>query len=134
MVPSSAARDLDGLFATSDVVSLHLAFNAQTRGIITDHHLGLLKPGALFVNTARAELISSGALLRRLRRGDVAAGLDVFDDEPLPADDPLCTLPNTVLTPHVAWRSDGAMRNLVDQCIHAVTAFFRGRSYHVVEP
>ena len=80
----------------------------------------------LFVNTARAEVIEPGALLARLQRGDIPAALDVFDHEPLAADDPLCKIPGIVLTPHIAWRTDGAYIGMTKQVVQSIAAFFKG--------
>ncbi|KAA8831129.1 NAD(P)-dependent oxidoreductase [Bifidobacterium tissieri] len=126
------ADSIDDVFAKADVVSPHLALNDATRGIITARHLDMLHPGAIFLNTARAELVEQGALERRLNNGDIFAGLDVFDPEPLPDDAPLRDCPNTVLTPHVAWRSDKALAGIVDQNIRSVVAFLDGGSYNIV--
>ncbi|MBT1177436.1 NAD(P)-dependent oxidoreductase [Bifidobacterium callimiconis] len=126
------ASSIDDVFATADVVSPHLALNDATRGIITASHLDLLRPGSIFLNTARAELVAPGALEQRLRKGDIFAGLDVFSPEPLPADAPLRDCPNTVLTPHVAWRSGKALAGIVQQNVRSVIAFLDGGSYNVV--
>lgn len=126
------ASSIDDVFSTADVISPHLALNDATRGIITAHHLDLLRPGSIFLNTARAELVEPGALEQRLRRGDVFAGLDVFAPEPLPDDAPLRDCPNTVLTPHVAWRSGKALDGIVRQNIRSVIAFLDGESYNAV--
>jgi glyoxylate reductase len=90
------------LVRTSDVLSLHLPHTRETEGMIDERVLGLLPPGAVLVNTARGGLIDEGALVRRLRTGELTAGLDVFAFEPLPADHPLVELENVVLSPHVA--------------------------------
>jgi len=91
-----------------------------------------LPPGPLFVNTARAEVIEPGALLARLQRGDIPAALDVFDHEPLAADDPLCKIPGIVLTPHIAWRTDGAYIGMTKQVVQSIAAFFKGEEFNVV--
>lgn len=101
---AESAATMDEVFSRADIVSLHLALNDATRGIIGPAQLDLMRPGTLLVNTARAELIEPGAMLRRLSRGDIAAAIDVTAPEPLPDDDPLRTLPNLIITPHVAWR------------------------------
>lgn len=124
--------DLGDLFATSDIVSLHLPLTNSTRGIITADHLNRLRSGTLFINTARAEIIEQGALTKRLMLGDIRAGLDVFDHEPLDANDPLRTLDNVILTPHVAWRNDEARDNLTRQVIESVTSFLNGRDMNRV--
>jgi phosphoglycerate dehydrogenase-like enzyme len=92
------------LFATSDVVSLHLVLGERTRGAVGAAELNAMKPTAWFVNTSRAGLVDEPALLAVLREQRIAgAGLDVFPIEPLPAHHPLLTLPNVVLTPHLGY-------------------------------
>lgn len=129
---ATRAERMEDVFAGADVVSLHLALNDGTRGIIGPRHLDLIRSGGMLVNTARAELIAPGAMLERLRRGDILAAVDVTDPEPLPDDDPLRALPNLVITPHVAWRSDRALRALVEQNVRSATAFLRGERYQVI--
>jgi phosphoglycerate dehydrogenase-like enzyme len=95
------ASELDTLFRESDYVSMHCALNSQTRGMIGERELRLMKPTAYFINTGRGELVHQETLVRALQEHWIAgAGLDVFDEEPLRADDPLTQLDNVVLTPH----------------------------------
>lgn len=109
--PGSAGADpaiprlpLTELLATSDVVSLHLTVSEQTRGILDRERLHGLKPRSVLVNTSRGALIDEEALVEALREGPLAAaGLDVFTHEPLPAESPLRSLPNVMLTPHLGW-------------------------------
>ena len=94
---------LGDLLRESDVVSVHLRLTDDTRRILARHELALLKPSAYLINTARGALVDRDALLDALRAQRIAgAALDVFDEEPLPVDDPLRSLPNVVLTPHNA--------------------------------
>lgn len=125
-------EDMNELISNSDVVSVHMPLLDSTRGIITAKNLDALHPGTLFVNTARAEVIEPGALLARLQRGDIPAALDVFDHEPLAADDPLCKIPGIVLTPHIAWRTDGAYIGMTKQVVQSIAAFFKGEEFNVV--
>ena len=127
-----SAVDIDQVFAESNIVSMHLALNEQTTGIIGTRQLNLLRPGSLFINTARAELVDGDALLYRLQKGDIRAGLDVFAPEPLSKDDPLRALDNVVLTPHIAWRSKQALQGIVQQSVRAAVAFLQGTAYNVV--
>jgi phosphoglycerate dehydrogenase-like enzyme len=101
----------DELFRRADVVSVHLALNDRTQGIIGAREIGMMKPAALFVNTARGKLVDQAALTEALRARRIGgAALDVFAEEPLPADDPLHELHelheyNITLTPHSGWQS-----------------------------
>ena len=97
-------RPLDALLRESDVVSLHLPLAPDTERLIDAGAIACMKPGAVLVNTARGALVDEAALADALRRGHLgAAGLDVFEAEPLPAESPLLGLDNVVVTPHVAW-------------------------------
>ena len=100
---------LDELLARSDVISLHLPLTPQTRHLIDGPALARMKPGAILINTARGAVVDETALLAALRDGRLAAGLDVFADEPLPPGNPLPMLPNVVLTPHCASHTEGAL-------------------------
>jgi phosphoglycerate dehydrogenase-like enzyme len=101
----------DELFRRADVLSVQLALNDQTQGIIGEREIGLMRPSALFVNTARGKLVDQAALVRALRERRIGgAALDVYAVEPLPVDDPLHALhedlsSNVTLTPHSAWQS-----------------------------
>jgi phosphoglycerate dehydrogenase-like enzyme len=101
----------DELFRCADVVSVHLALNERTQDIIGAREIGMMKPAALLVNTARGKLVDQAALTEALRARRIGgAALDVFAEEPLPADDPLHELHelheyNITLTPHSAWQS-----------------------------
>jgi phosphoglycerate dehydrogenase-like enzyme len=99
----------DELFQRSDIVSVQLPLTPQTEGIIGAREFALMKPGALFITTARGKLVEPTALLNALRERRISAGLDVFYDEPLPVDDPLHALHedlsyNVTLTSHSAWQ------------------------------
>ncbi|MFF1879685.1 hydroxyacid dehydrogenase [Leifsonia sp. NPDC058230] len=93
--------ELDALLASCPVVALHAPVTHETRGMLTAGRFALLQDGAVFVNTARSAIIDSAALVAELRSGRISAALDVFDVEPLPAGDPLWSLPNVMLTPHI---------------------------------
>ena len=99
-----AAASRTDFFAQSDVLTLHLRLNDATRGIVQAHDLALMKSTALLVNTSRAELIAPGALAAGLRAGHPGfAALDVFEQEPLAADDPLLQWENVLATPHLGY-------------------------------
>ncbi|MBI3329519.1 MAG: phosphoglycerate dehydrogenase [Nitrospinae bacterium] len=112
----------------ADVVSLHLRYSPDTERIIGAQELALMKPTAIFVNTARGQLIDQKALYEALRDGRIAgAGLDVFEWEPLDPHDPLLTLSNVVLSPHTAGTTAEALMNGLNLCAANVVAFLEGR-------
>ena len=118
---------------TADVVTLHLPLCAQTTGLITPELLALLPAGSILVNSARGELLAPGALAARLGRGDVRAALDVLHPEPLSADDPLLTVPGTVLSPHLGFRTPQALARMAEGAVEAVEAFLAGRPVNGVD-
>jgi D-3-phosphoglycerate dehydrogenase len=106
--------DIDTLLARSDVVSLHLLLNDETRGFVTRQRIAAMRPGVLLVNTARGALVDEAAMIDALKSGHIRhAGLDVFTTEPVPADHPLTTLPNVTLSAHSAFRTPEANENLI---------------------
>jgi phosphoglycerate dehydrogenase-like enzyme/predicted dehydrogenase len=122
--PASLAEILGG----ARVVSLHRGLTDATRGFLDTGRLSELRPGAVLVNTARGRLIDEAALVARLRRGDIVAALDVFDDEPLPADHALRALPNTILTPHNAGNTAQELTRMGNQALGYAAAWARGDS------
>jgi phosphoglycerate dehydrogenase-like enzyme len=106
--PAVSYCTLDHLLAEADVVSLHLPLVPETTRIIDAAALARMKPGAILINTGRGGLVDQAALVDALASGRIAgAGLDVFETEPLPAGDPLLSLQNVVVTPHIAWLTTG---------------------------
>ena len=106
--------DLDTVLAKSDVVSLHLLLNDDTRGMITREKIAKMKPGVFLINTARAAIVDEAAMIEALKSGHIRhAGLDVFLTEPLPADHPLTKIPNVTLSAHSAFRTPEASENLI---------------------
>ncbi len=115
------------LFAQSDVLSLHLRLNAETRGAVTAEDLARMKPTALFVNTARAELVQPGALLGALKQGRPGfAALDVYEEEPLPKEHPLLQLPNVLCTPHAGWAEFETFETYFGEALENVARYARG--------
>jgi len=98
---------LDFVLAESEVVVCLAPLTPATRRMIGQRELDLLRPGAVFVNVSRGAIVDPDALIARLRRGDIVAGLDVFDPEPIPADSPIKDLPNVFLSPHIAGSNRG---------------------------
>jgi D-3-phosphoglycerate dehydrogenase len=115
--------DIDTLLAKSDVVSLNLVLNDETRGFLSKERIARMKPGAILVNTARGALADEAALIAALQSGHIRhAGLDVFHAEPLKADHPLAKLPNVTLTSHAAFRTLEASMTLLRRAIDIVKA------------
>jgi D-3-phosphoglycerate dehydrogenase len=112
---------LDDLLARADVISLHLALNDETRGLLDAKRLALAKPGVILVNTARGALVEENALIDAIERGHVRhAGLDVFHAEPLKPDHPLARMENVTLTSHAAFRTVEASMTLMRRAIDIV--------------
>ena len=121
------------LFRTADVVTLHLAHRPETERVVDARLLGLLGPDAIFVNTARAQLVDTAALVAVLERGAIlGAGLDVFEAEPLPRDHPLLRLDNVVLTPHIGFNTPQASAELMRIALENIVAFAAGRPQNLV--
>lgn len=105
---------LETVLSQSDVISIHLLLNDDTRGFISRERIGQMKPGAILVNTARGAVVDETAMVDALKSGHLRhAGLDVFDVEPLPAGHVLTTLPNVTLSAHSAFRTPEASVNLI---------------------
>jgi glycerate dehydrogenase len=125
----------DQLLAQSDVISLHVPLSADTHNMIGIEQLRKMKRTAILINTARGGLVDERALAQALREGLIAgAGFDVLTTEPPRQGNPLLELhlPNFILTPHVAWASDGAMQFLADQLIDNIEAFVSGSPQNLV--
>jgi phosphoglycerate dehydrogenase-like enzyme len=123
----------DDIFRRSDVVSIHLRLSTETSGLIRREHLELMKPGAILINTARGGIVKESDLVQALQANRIAgAGLDVFETEPLPADSPLCALPNVVLTPHAAGITPEATEAGLALAIENVFSFLAGEPTNVV--
>ena len=113
--------DLDTLLSTSDVISLNLVLNDDTRGFINAERIARMKPGVILVNTARGALIDEEAMLAALRSGHIRqAGLDVYHNEPLKPDHPLMRMDNVTLSAHAAFRTPEASMTLLRRAIDIV--------------
>jgi D-3-phosphoglycerate dehydrogenase len=113
--------DIDTLLARSDVVSMNLTLGDETRGFLSAERIARMKPGIIFVNTARGALVDEAALVAALKSGQIRhAGLDVFHNEPLKADHPLASLPNVTLTSHAGFRTLEASMTLLRRSIDIV--------------
>ncbi|MGE5193491.1 MAG: C-terminal binding protein [Deltaproteobacteria bacterium] len=133
-VPAGQIRDSgcvpaspEELLSQSDLVTLHLPATAQTRHMINRETIARMKPGAILVNVSRGSLVDSAALVEALERRHLsAAGLDVFDPEPIPADSPLLRMENVVVSPHNASASEKAARMLREKAAGIVSKAIRG--------
>lgn len=131
----AVAQSKAQFFETCDVVSLHMRLVEATRHIVTGEDLARMKPSAMLVNTSRAGLVETGALLTALRAGRPAlAALDVYDDEPVRASDPLIQLDNVICTPHIGYVTreewDLQFADIFDQ----INAYAAGAPMNVVNP
>jgi D-3-phosphoglycerate dehydrogenase len=124
------------LFERSDVLVLMVRLLAATRGIVTAGDLARMKPTALFVNTARAELVAPGALAEALRRGRPGfAAVDVYENEPVRnGDHPLLKLDNALCTPHTAWLEQDTYESYFGEAFDNILAYLSGRPANVVNP
>jgi phosphoglycerate dehydrogenase-like enzyme len=130
--PAQRFVDLEELLAQADVVSLHLMLTDDTRGMLDERLLRSLKPGALLVNTARAELIAPGALERVLAEGRIAAALDVFETEPLAAGSALRDLPNVILSPHQGYNTPQSLERMLDVVVANIEHYLSGTPINIV--
>jgi glycerate dehydrogenase len=133
--PGVVFTPLERVLAESDVISLHLPLTEETRNMIGAAELERMKRTAILINTARGGLVDERALAQALEDGVIAgAGFDVLSQEPPREGNPLLELrmPNFILTPHIAWASDGAMQFLADQLIDNIEGYVGGRPQNLV--
>ena len=127
--------DKETLFRDSDVLSVHVRLSERTRGMVGAEDLARMKPTAYFVNISRGPIVDEGALINVLERGAIAgAGLDTVDVEPLPADHPFLTLPNTLITPHVGYVTEESYRAFYGGVVENIRAFASGEPVRVINP
>jgi len=119
--------DLDTLLASSDVVSLHCPLTPETQGIINAHTIAKMKDGAILLNTSRGAAVVEEDLAAALSRGKLrAAAVDVVAQEPIPANSPLLTAPNCIITPHMAWAPKESRQRIMDCTKRSIEAFLAG--------
>ena len=125
----------DELLARSDIVSIHLVLGDRTRGLIGARELGLMKRSAYLINTSRGPIVDEAALIRALGDGTIAgAGLDVFDEEPLPLDHPFRRLPNIAITPHLGYVTAETYRIFYGHALEDIKAYLDGSPVRVIKP
>src|SRR3982751_2393285 len=115
------------LFATADIVTIHVVLSERSRGLVGRDDLARMKPTSYLVNTARGPIVDEAALLETLQHPQIAgAGIDVFSVEPLPVDHPFRKLDNIVLTPHLGYVTEEGFRNHYSQMVEGIDAWFKG--------
>ena len=127
--------DKDALFASADILSIHVQLSERTRGLVTARELALMKPEAYLVNTSRGPIVEEAALITALQEGRLAgAGLDVFDVEPLPMQHPFRSMDNVTLTPHLGYNTRETLRAFYGDMPAAIAAFAAGAPIRVANP
>jgi len=123
----------DELLAQSDYISIHLVLSDRSRGLIGPEDFALMKPTAYLVNTSRGPIVDQAALIAALRDGQIAgAGIDVYEVEPLPADHPLRSLDNVLLTPHMGYVAHDNIAHMYSQAAEDIAAFLDGAPIRVL--
>ena len=121
------------LFQRADVVTVHLVLSDRTRGLVGEQELRSMRPTALLINTARGPIVDEQALIHALRHSVIAgAGLDVFDEEPLPRDHPLRRLENALLTPHLGYVTTENDRLAYGEAVDDIRGFLAGTPVRVI--
>jgi phosphoglycerate dehydrogenase-like enzyme len=122
------------LFARADVVTLHLILSDRSRGVVGAAEIARMKKGAILVNTSRGPLIDQAPLLAALHEGRIRAGLDVYEQEPLPANHPLLAAPGTLLTPHLGYVSTQNYAAYFQGAVEAIEAYLAGKPIREMAP
>lgn len=129
------APDLDALLRASDVVSIHVPLTAGTHGLIGAREFALMRPRAILLNTSRGPIVDEDALIAALQEGRLGGvGLDVYGEEPLPADHPLRTLPGVVATPHLGYVTENSYRAYFTGVVEAIEGWLGGRPVRRLTP
>jgi len=122
------------LLSRSDAISIHLVLSDRTRGLIGAADIARMKSGAILVNTSRGPIVDEKALIEAVQARRIVAALDVFDREPLPANHPLRTAPNTVMTPHLGYGVHETWQGFYPQSVENALAFLDGKPVRVTNP
>jgi phosphoglycerate dehydrogenase-like enzyme len=141
LTPERASRSeatymqLEDLLRQADVVSVHLTLSEQSKNLLNETRLRLMKKSAYLINTARGAIVDEKALVKILREQAIAgAALDVFVQEPLPPNHPLMQLDNVVLTPHVGWPTDAGFKGFAEHAVENILDYMEGKLTRVVNP
>ncbi|MCD8029350.1 MAG: D-2-hydroxyacid dehydrogenase [Bacteroides sp.] len=131
--PEIKKLELDKLFATCDIISLHCPLTEKTHNLVNAQRLALMKPTAILINTGRGGLVDEQALADALNNEKIyAAGIDVLSSEPPLPDNPLLTARNCYITPHIAWATEEARQRLMEIMVSNVEDFLKGKPENVV--
>lgn len=126
--------ELEELFAKADIISIHVPYNKDTEGLVGEPELKSMKKTAFLVNTARGAIVDEEALDKVLKHKEIAgAALDVFSIEPIPADHPFLALDNTILTPHIAFKTEEALERRAEVTLQNIADFLNGRTGNRVD-
>ena len=117
---------LEKILSESDVIACLAPLTPATQGMIGQRDLDMIAPNSVFVNVSRGAIVDGDALITRLKRGDIVAGLDVFDPEPIPPDSEIIGLPNVFLTPHIAGVTASSYPRFFTLMVDELERFFRG--------
>lgn len=124
---------LDELFANSDVISLHCNLTPENTEMINRNNIAKMKDGVILLNNARGQLVNEADLADALASRKVAAaGLDVVSTEPIKADNPLLSVPNCIITPHISWTPKESRSRIMDSTVENIRAFLTGKPVHVI--
>ena len=124
----------DELFSRADAISVHLVLSDRSRGLVGAREFGLMKKTAVFVNTSRGPIVEEAALIGALRTKTIrAAGLDVYDVEPLPVDHPFRSMENVVLSPHLGYATETNFRAYFADTVESIIAWRNGAPIRVVQ-
>jgi D-3-phosphoglycerate dehydrogenase len=126
---------LEEVLQTADVISIHLALSEQSKDLLNEARLRLMKKSAYLVNTARGAIVNEAALVKILKAKAIAgAALDVFLEEPLPKDHPLLELDNVVLTPHLGWPTDSGFAGFAENAVTNILDYMEGKLTRALNP
>ncbi len=131
----STRVELKDLLAQSDFVSVHYVLSERSRGLIRAEHFAQMKPTAYFINTSRGPIVREADLIAALQQKRIAgAGLDVFDDEPLPVNHPFRSMDNVLLTPHIGYPTVERMTVIYREALEDIVAYLDGKPIRLVKP
>jgi phosphoglycerate dehydrogenase-like enzyme len=122
------------LLSHSDAVSIHLVLSPRSRGLIGTSDIARMKPGAILINTSRGPIVDEAALINAIQSRRIVAALDVYDREPLPANHPFRSAPNTVMTPHLGYGVQETWTEFYGQSLENTLAFLDGKPLRVMNP